>query len=202
VSLDPQPEPAPHAPLEPPPPSVVLGHEEVVLRWTPAKARAVPELVQAVEAFQPLGDWEAGQAAARWLRERALSVPPESATYLLVRSGAVMGFFALAAGQVQLSRRDVGELGLARRTQPAVILTWMARAADSEPGAGKRMTTFAVGLARRATEYLGATLLGLDPFDQEVGQYWLGRGFQESELPPPGKDEDHPIKRLWLPLWS
>lgn len=176
--------------------SVLLGPEEVFVHWTPSVADAVPEVVDAIAGFKPIY-CAAGWACAAWLRDRALREPHESATRLLLKDGAVLGFYALANGAAQLARRDREELEVRYVTQPAVILTQIARA-EAAPGVGETLLLHAIGVARRSTQYSAATVFALDPHDDKTSEMWRERGFRESELGPPGRD-DGP-KRLWIPL--
>jgi hypothetical protein len=53
-------------------------------------------------------------------------------------------------------------------------------------------------IARRALRYVGATVLVVDPFDQDTAEMWRDRfGFQDSQQAVPGRSELH---RQWLAL--
>lgn len=160
-------------------------------------ARAVPEIARAVDEFQPL-DVPAARACTEWLRTRSLGQPAESATHLLLQRGALLGFHALANGHAQLARGDRQRLGLHFVTQPAVILTQIARAVEA-PDAGRLLMLHAVATARRAAELSAATVFALDPHDEGTARMWRSRyGFRESEQPGPGRSEA--LRRLWVPL--
>jgi hypothetical protein len=112
--------------------------------------------------------------------------------------GKVTGVYALCAAQVALSREERAQLGgVHYRTQPAILLAQFARATDT-PGIGDEMLRHADTSARRALRYVGATVLVVDPFDQETAEMWQQRfGFQDSEQPVPGNPRLH---RQWLSL--
>jgi hypothetical protein len=72
-----------------------------------------------------------------------------------------------------------------------------ARAADT-PGIGDEMLRHTDTSARRALRYVGATVLVVDPFDQDTAEMWRQRfGFQDSEQAVPGNRQLH---RQWLSL--
>jgi hypothetical protein len=106
--------------------------------------------------------------------------------------------YALCAAQIALSREERAQLGgVHYRTQPAILLAQFARAADT-PGIGDEMLRHADTSARRALLYVGATVLVVDPFDQDTAEMWRQRfGFQDSEQAVPGNRR---LRRLWLSL--
>jgi hypothetical protein len=176
---------------------VLFGPKPVFVRWTRDAAREAPGILRAMEAFEPV-DLPAARACAEWLRTRALAEPAESATRLLLQHGALLGFYALANGHAELARGDRKRLGLHFVTQPAVILTQIARAAAA-PEAGGLLMLHAVGTARRAAQLSAATVFALDPHDEATAAMWREKyGFRESERPAPGRPEA--LKRLWVPL--
>jgi hypothetical protein len=163
--------------------------------WNRDLARVRPEVATAVKDFDA-GARPAAQAATEWLRDRSLS--GESAAHLYLENGRVRGFYALAAGQVALETTDRRRLGLHYVTQPAFVVTWLAKAEGRFGGMdGERLLLHALGSARRALAYVGATVLALDPFDEETDGFWRNEyGFQPSARAPGGRI----LKRLWMPL--
>jgi hypothetical protein len=127
-----------------------------------------------------------------------LREPQESAVRLRLSHGKVTGVYALCAAQIALSSEERAQLGgVHYRTQPAILLAQFARAADT-PGIGEEMLQHADGIARRALRYVGATVLVVDPFDQDAAEMWRERfGFQDSEQPVPS---NHRLRRQWLSL--
>lgn len=180
--------------------SVVLGEGPVFLRWTRARAAEHPELVGEIAAFDA-GEREAARYAAGWLRDRSLLAPAESVARLLLDRGRPLGFYALASGSAELARSQRRELGESdRRTQPATILTQIARAAGSPAGTGAQLVQHALAVARRGAGEIAATVFALDPHDGDTAAMWIKRyGFRESAASAPGNAEQ---SRLWIPLLS
>ncbi|HWT95838.1 MAG TPA: hypothetical protein VN238_22750 [Solirubrobacteraceae bacterium] len=175
--------------------TALASGEPVFVPWRREVADALPALHTTVAAFDP-GPRDAGHASARWLRDHALDAPPTSATRLLVRDGVLLGFYALANGQAELSSSHQKRLGSRRPTQPAVVLTQIARHADAPPGTGRDLVNAALSTARRVTEYSAATVLALDPYDEATAEMWRARyGFRTSRTGAAGG-----LKRLWTPL--
>ena len=169
--------------------------EPVFVPWRRDVAAALPALHPAIAAFDP-GDRLAAHASALWLRDHALDAPPTSATRLLVQDATLLGFYALANGQAELSSSHQKRLGSRRPTQPAVVLTQIARHVDAPPGTGQRLFDAALSTARGGTRFSAATILVLDPFDDATDAMWRTRyGFRASRTPAVGG-----LKRLWTPL--
>src|ERR1700678_4300461 len=85
--------------------------------------------------------------AVSWLRERSLNVPAESVARLLLDNGKVLGFYALASGSAELTvsqRRELG--GSERRTQPATLLSQIARDIRAPAGTGGVLLLHAVAV--------------------------------------------------------
>lgn len=167
------------------------------MRWTPTQAAEYPELAAQVADFDA-GDRDAALYAASWLRDRSLIVPAESVARLLLSDGRLLGFYALASGSAELTRSQRRELGGSdRRTQPATILTQIARAHSSPSGTGAQLLQHAWAVALRGATEIAATVLALDPYDSQTAEMWINRwGFHKSAGPGPGGHEH----RLWLPL--
>jgi hypothetical protein len=178
-------------------PREVLDQARAYVRVDRQAIAALPELGIAIDAFQPVAS-PAGDNAAEWLTERALREPQEATVRLRLSHGRVTGVYALCAAQIALSREERARLGdVHYRTQPAILLAQFARAADT-PGIGDEMLQHADGVARRALRYIGATVLVVDPFDQDTAEMWRERfGFQDSEQPVPGHRR---LRRQWLSL--
>jgi hypothetical protein len=76
-----------------------------------------------------------------------------------------------------------------------VLLTWIAKSAV-HPCDGLRMVRHAVRQARKAAEFSAATLLALDPFDEETADMWRREhGFIDGKPPREGA-----LPRLVIPL--
>jgi len=159
----------------------------------------LPELGEAICAFEPVPG-PAGESVAEWLAERALREPQEAAIRVRLSHGKVTGVYALCAAQIALSSEDRAQLGgVHYRTQPAILLAQFARTATT-PGIGEELLSHAVDTARLALAYIGATVLVVDPFDQDTAEMWRQRfGFQDSEQSVPG---NYRLRRQWLSLQS
>jgi len=158
---------------------------------------SLPALGEAIRAFNPVPG-PAGESVATWLAERALREPQEATVRVRLRHGKVTGVYALCAAQVALGNEDRAQLGgVHYRTQPAILLAQFARAADSQ-GIGGEMLEHASHTARLALHYIGATVLVVDPFDENTDSYWREHwGLRPSEQPVPGKSSQ---KRLWIAI--
>jgi hypothetical protein len=178
-------------------PREVLGLARAYVRVDPQTIAGLPELGEAIRAFRPVSN-PAGESAADWLAERALRHPQEATVRLRLSYGKVTGVYALCAAQIALSGEERAQLGgVHYRTQPAILLAQFARSTDT-PGIGEEMLRHADSSARRALRYVGATVLVVDPFDQDTAEMWRQRfGFQDSEQPVPGNRR---LRRQWLSL--
>lgn len=173
---------------------------EAPLAYVPVNrevSAALPELEDAIGAFEPvLGP--AGESVAAWLAGRALAEPQEATVRVRLSKGKVTGVYALCAAQVALGSEDRAQLGgVHYRTQPAILLAQFARVADA-PGIGGEMLEHAAHTALLALRYVGATVLVVDPFDQDTDSYWRQHwGLEPSEQQVPGNRQ---LKRLWVAI--
>jgi len=62
---------------------------------------------------------------------------------------------------------------------------------------GTQLLNHAIGAAQKAAEQSAATVLALDPYDEETAKMWAGKGFRNSRTPVHGHDS---LKRMWIPL--
>jgi hypothetical protein len=180
-----------------PPPYDALERARAYIRVDQAVIRALPKLGEAIQAFEPVPG-PAGESVAEWLAERALREPQEATVRLRLSHGRVTGVYALCAAQIALGTDERAQLGGVRyRTQPGILLAQFARAADT-PGIGEELLRHADGTARRARAYVGATVLIVDPFDEQTAEMWRERfGFRDSQQPVPGSPR---LRRQWLGL--
>jgi hypothetical protein len=174
---------------------LLAGADPSFVLWRPERAEQLPELVEAVAQFDA-GDRPAAVAAVRWLQDQALREPFESATRLCVARNEVLGFYALANGAVVMRSSHRKHLGARYPTQPAVIVTWIAKSATHEFD-GSLLVEHAIGAALRVSRESAATVLALDPYDTETAEMWRSRyGFKNSAENAPGGD----LPRMFLPL--
>lgn len=157
-------------------------------------------LVRAIERFHaPAG--RAGDAAAAWLKERALKETGHIATYVLLDEGEVAGFYALGMSEVELRSQHRKGISASHPRQGAVLILWLARAADANVDAGT-ILRHAVGIAQIGSRRVGAAAIAVDPFDAATEDYWRQHfGFRTSLTKRTDADGE-PRSRLWLPLFS
>jgi hypothetical protein len=166
------------------------------IEWTEEVAERRPDIRRAVETFQPV-PIEAGQAAARWLKEHSLH--PGSKTYMVFVDGRLQGFYAVTMGEALLRSSHQKDLGVEHPRQGAVIITWLAKANDAVI-TGEELLLHAVGTARQAAHYVDAQVLALDPFDEATAEVWRKKyGFRTS-LATRDAQAQGP-RRLWKALF-
>lgn len=172
-------------------------HEWIHL--TAEQLSADPALVQAIARFRApatLG----GDAAAAWLKERALKEVGHIATYVLLVEGEVAAFYSLGMGEVELRTQHRKRLSAEHPRQGAALILWLARAAGAEVDAAT-ILRHAVGIAQIAARRVGAAVFAVDPFDAATEDYWRQHfGFRSSLTRRPGADGQERT-RLWLPLF-
>ncbi len=156
-----------------------------------------PDIQDAIAGFDP-GPREAAQVAAQWLREHGLD--GESQPYLALFEGKLVGFYALTAGQVELSSGARNTLQLGRSTQGAYLVTWIAKSARHNFDGGILLRD-AIGVAQELAERAGAAVLALDPYDEDTDKMWRTRfKMRPSRTKLPAPEGELPLKRLFLPL--
>lgn len=174
----------------------MIEHEWIHL--TAEQLSADAALVRAIERFNaPTG--LAGDAAAAWLKERALKETSHIATYVLLMKGEVAGFYSLGMSEVELRKQQRQKLSASHPRQGAVLILWLARAANAEVGA-ETIFRHAVGIAQIGSRRVGAAVIAVDPFDAASEDYWRKHfGFRASLTKKPDTDGVR-RSRLWLPL--
>lgn len=179
------------------PASNPLEHPRAYMRVDHAVMRALPQLADAIRAFKPVPG-PAGESVAAWLAAHAFSEPQEATVRVRLSRGRVTGVYALCAAQVALDADEREELGSVRyRTQPAILLAQFARDAGAR-GIGDELLRHAGAIARRARSHIGATVLVVDPFDEQTAEMWRERfGFRDSRQPVPGNKR---LRRQWVGL--
>jgi hypothetical protein len=176
----------------------VIEHEWVHL--TGEQLSADPALVDSIERFQaPPG--RTGDAAATWLKERALKETSHVATYVLLIEGNIAGFYSLGMGEVELRSQHRKGISASHPRQGAVLILWLARAADADVEAAT-VLRHAVGMAQIGSRRVGAAVIAVDPFDAATEEYWRQHfGFRTSLTKRTDADGQQ-RSRLWLPLFS
>jgi hypothetical protein len=173
-------------------------HEWIHL--TAEQLSADPGLVRAIERFQaPTG--RSGDAAAAWLKERALKETGHVATYLLLVDDEVAGFYSLGMSEVELRSQHRKGISASHPRQGAVLILWLARAAGASTDAAT-ILRHAVGVAQIGSRRVGAAVIAVDPFDAATEDYWRQHfGFRASLTKRTDADGQQ-RQRLWLPLFS
>jgi len=92
---------------------------------------------------------------------------------------------------------------LRRPTQPAVLLTWIAKSVHHDVD-GRTLLDEVIGRARSSADVIAATVLALDPVDADTASMWKSRfGFRPSQTVLSGQHdipEEERLRRLWYPL--
>lgn len=173
--------------------------EDEWIHLTAEQLSADRELVRAVERFQA-PDGRAGEAAATWLKERALKETSHVATYVLLREGEVAGFYSLGMSEVELRSEHRKQIPASHPRQGAVLILWLARAAKADVDA-TTILRHAVGIAQIGSRKVGAAVIAVDPFDAATESYWRQHfGFRASLTKRRDADGEQ-RSRLWLPLF-
>jgi hypothetical protein len=166
---------------------------------TAEQLSADPELVRAIERFRaPAG--RAGDAAATWLKERAVKEAGHIATYLLLHEGEIAAFYSLGMSEVELQTQHRGAISASHPRQGAVLILWLARAAEATVDA-ELILRHAVGIAQIGSRKVGAAVIAVDPFDAETENFWREQfGFRASRTRRSDADGMQ-RSRLWRPLF-
>jgi hypothetical protein len=167
------------------------------IEWTPDLARERDDVRSAVERFAAPSN-PAGDEAARWLREESLRAYRESPTRLLYAEGEVQGYHSLAMGEVELRQDDRRRIDVDHPRQGAVLITWLARSRNPAlAGVAELLLLHATGVARRVATEVGATVIALDPYDEETAIMWRDRyGFR-----PSNTQRGNRPRRMWNVLF-
>ena len=172
-------------------------HEWVHL--TAEQLSADRELLAAIERFQGLPG-KAGSAAAAWLKEKAIKETSHIATYVLLARGEVAGFYSLGMSEVELRTQHRKGLSASHPRQGAVLILWLARAADAEVDATV-ILGHAVGIAQVGARQVGAAVIAVDPFDSDTEAFWREHFGFRSSLTRQADVDGLQRNRLWLPLF-
>lgn len=155
-----------------------------------------PGLLETIQSFDAGNRYPAARAATEWLKAVDVTKRQESVTSLYFRDSALIGYYSLAMGYAELRQKQRNKLGLPLTTQPAALLTWIAKSAHHECD-GAKLVADATYRALKATEYVAATVLALDPFDAATAKLWRDKhGFINSAKPGPGRA----LPRMIVPL--
>lgn len=177
-----------------------LLEEHEWIHLTAEQLSADSELLAAIERFQaPPG--RAGDAATAWLKEKAVREKSHIATYVLLVRGEIAGFYSLGMSEVELRTQHRKGLSASHPRQGAVLILWLARAANAEVDAVV-VLRHAVGMAQIGARHVGAAVIAVDPFDAATEMYWREHFGFRSSLTRQADADDQQRSRLWLPLFS
>lgn len=172
----------------------LLGEDtETFYRLPGVEITATPTVRAALDGFRTYGV-SAGDDAAAWLRDSALREHRTSRTVLVLGSGRICGYYALASSVVTMDEQQRSAVGIPgyRDRVPATLLAWIAR----DPTArvtGRDLLTDAIATCLEVNELQATAVLVLDAHDRATAEMWLGRPFGLRRLREGGS-------RLWLPL--
>jgi len=122
------------------------------------------------------------------------------ATYVLLRGEELAAFYSLGMSEVELRTKQRKPLSAAHPRQGAVLILWLARAADSDVDC-ETILRHAVGIAQIGARRVGAIAIALDPYDAPTERFWRERfGFRSSLTRRPDADGVNRA-RLWMPLF-
>lgn len=169
------------------------------IHLTSEQLSADPSLSDSIGRFRAPAN-PAGEAAEKWLKGRALVEVGRIATYVLLRDGEVVAFYSLGMSEVLLRTQHREELAASHPRQGAVLILWLARAADADVDA-ETILRHAVGIAQIGARRVGAAAIAVDPYDADTERFWRERfGFRSSltrQLDADGVER----ARLWMPLF-
>lgn len=156
-------------------------------------------LREAIDRFSAPAS-RAGEAAASWLKGRALREVSRIATYVLIEDREVDAFYSLGMSEVELTSSHRKAIEASHPRQGAVLILWLARASDAEVD-GETILKHAVGVGQVGARNVGAAVIALDPFDADTERMWRERfGFRRSRTRRPDADGEE-RSRLWMPLF-
>jgi hypothetical protein len=178
--------------------ATLTEHEWIHL--TAEQLSADRALVAALERFQA-APGRAGEAATSWLKERALKETSHIATYLLLVKGEVAGFYSLGMSEVELRTQHRKKLEASHPRQGAVLILWLARAAEADVDAAT-ILRHAVGIAQIGARQVGAAVIAVDPFDAASEGYWREHFGFRSSLTKRADADGAQRSRLWMPLFA
>jgi hypothetical protein len=102
--------------------------------------------------------------------------------------------------EVELRLQHRKGLTASHPRQGAVLILWLARAANAQVDAGA-ILRHAVGITQIGSRSVGAAVIAVDPFDAATEEYWRDRfGFRAS-LTKRTDTDGQERSRLWLPLF-
>jgi GNAT superfamily N-acetyltransferase len=146
-------------------------------------------IIEKLRRDHPLEGFDCGQPDLnRWLIEYALQNQGSNAaqTYLGIVDGVVVGYYSLAAGQVEYA--DAPERlrkGLARHPVPIMLLARLAVHKDwQKKGVGRALLKDAVLRTVQAADLAGIRALAVHAKDDAARRYYLQFDFLPSPADP------------------
>lgn len=162
-------------------------------RWRPAAESELvySDIARAIAEFKPKNKG-AGKEAAEWLKEKAISDYPASATWVFYDNGRIEGFFSICSGNFKLRERAIKDrLPGGGMLKPASEITWLCKHAEAVVG-GQWLLMRATSIAREVAKIQGNIALVINPYDGDTARMLREKHSFLEEDPRSGK--------LWLPL--
>ena len=119
---------------------------------------------------------------------------------MLLVKGQVAGFYSLGMSEVELRTQHRKGLSASHPRQGAVLILWLARAAEAHVDAAM-IVRHAVGIAQIGARQVGAAVIAVDPFDVASEGYWREHFGFRSSLTKRTDADGVKRSRLWMPLF-
>ena len=142
-----------------------------------------------LSAAHNVGDFDCGKPElTEWLRHHALQNHQAGASrvYVLHRSGRVVGYYALAAGSVELEEAPTRvKKGLARHPIPVILLARLAvDASEQGRGLGAALLMEALNRIASAADEVGARAALVHAKDDDAKAFYQRYEFEPSPTDP------------------
>jgi GNAT superfamily N-acetyltransferase len=144
--------------------------------------------VEAIAEPHDLRRFDCGRHASLndWLKRFALANQKnESArTYVVHRSGSVVGYYSISAGSVSVEEASTRiSKGLARHPIPVILLARLAVDKDEQgTGLGKALLKDALSRIAQAADIVGARAVLVHAIDEPAKQFYEYFGFEPSPI--------------------
>ena len=143
--------------------------------------------VEAISESHDVSQFDCGahESLNHWLKRFALTNQNnESArTYVVHRSGSVVGYYSISAGSVSVEEAPSRVKGLARHPIPVILLARLAVDRDEKgTGLGKALLKDALLRIAHAADIVGARAVLVHAIDEQARKFYQHFGFEASPL--------------------